>query len=501
MTTPPPPLLTSLCWNSSLHSNIQSLKIHDLVKALTHITNSTSRRRDEDVSRPFRGRNNLSDDWISAVAYERRRDGGKGRYYHIVYENGDVSDVEDDEEFADAIEAGYYEFTDEVLTDLDCDTEEEEEEFDDTKGQCHNRTLTLLPYVSLQHETSLRSLEDNEEDPWSLAFHQVFDGIKVPSCIRKAIESSEKKSLNLVLTHPKCLYHVGLDRSPERPGRLAAALEGLSQSKTMFEFRHCRAATDTDLLRFHSWPHVKRFHSACHEIRSGKRSRVRIDVDTALSEYSEEAVLRSSGASLDAVDAVLKQGKRRVFVCTRPPGHHSSPGSSDGFCVFNNVAVAATYAVEVHDLSRVAIVDFDVHHGNGTEDGLIDTESYLYISLHQSPFYPFTGVDDEDSNVLNIPLAGSTSVDTFFRVVRSRVLPLLSSYKPQLLFLSSGFDAHKDDPLADMSLQSSDYASLTKLLCDAVSSDIPIISCLEGGYRLSALRSSVKEHVRVLFSS
>ena len=313
----------------------------------------------------------MSDDWIDAVAYERKKEDGK-KYYHIVYENGDVSDVDDDDEFADAIEAGYYEFTDEVLTDLDCDTEEEEEEeeeeeskeeaevFDDTKGQCHNRTLTLLPYSSSSTASSIEPSE-KEDNPWIQAVHDVFN-MSLPVSIRKTIESSSHDSKNLVLTHPSCLYHIGLDRTPERPGRLAVALEGLCTSNSKFEWRHCRAATDTDLLRFHSWPHVKRFHSACQEIRSGKRERIRIDVDTALSKGSEDAVLRSAGAALDAVDAVMKDGKRRVFCLTRPPGHHASPGSSDGFCVFNNVGVAAAYASEVYNLTRVAVVDFDVRN-------------------------------------------------------------------------------------------------------------------------------------------
>ena len=227
-----------------------------------------------------------------------------------------------------------------------------------------------------------------------------------------------------------------------------------------------------------------------------------LDGDTILSPGSKEATSDAVGSIIAAIDGIIKKDFKNAFCAVRPPGHHAEKKKAMGFCVYNNVAVGAYYLLEKYNLQKVAIIDFDVHHGNGTQDIFYNNEKVLYISSHQYPYYPGSGAENEKGvggNILNIPLVSGTKSHEFFNAYES-IFKKLKEFKPDFILLSAGFDAHKDDPLAQINLESKDYYTLTKRikafareLCDG-----KIVSILEGGYDLNALRESVDYHIKSL---
>jgi len=236
------------------------------------------------------------------------------------------------------------------------------------------------------------------------------------------------------------------------------------------------------------------------DIRAGGPAYVQIDPDTAINPYSWNAALRAAGATLAATDAVMAGEIENAFCAVRPPGHHACHDKSMGFCVFNNVAIAARYALERHGLQRVAVVDFDVHHGNGTEDILSGDDRVLMVSFFQHPFYPYTGADSHASNMVNLPVPAYTKGMDVRELIEMMWIPRLGAFKPEMIFISAGFDAHREDDLGQMGLVEQDYAWITQRIKDVARRHAKgrIVSSLEGGYNLSALGRSVEAHIRVL---
>ena len=227
-----------------------------------------------------------------------------------------------------------------------------------------------------------------------------------------------------------------------------------------------------------------------------------LDGDTILSPGSKEATSDAVGSIISAIDGVMKKNFRNAFCAVRPPGHHAEKKKAMGFCVYNNVAVGAYYLLEKYNLSKVAIIDFDVHHGNGTQNIFYNNEKVLYISSHQYPYYPGSGAANEkgiNGNVLNIPLIAGTQTHEFLNAY-DNIFKKLKTFKPEFILLSAGFDAHKDDPLAQINLESKDYYTLTKRIMVIAKNfcNEKVVSILEGGYNLNALKESVDYHVKSL---
>jgi acetoin utilization deacetylase AcuC-like enzyme len=229
-----------------------------------------------------------------------------------------------------------------------------------------------------------------------------------------------------------------------------------------------------------------------------------LDADTVVSPGSGEAALHAVGAACAAVDAVFAEESRNAFCAVRPPGHHAEPDAAMGFCLFNNVAIAAEYARKHHGIKHVAIVDFDVHHGNGTQRAFEANKEVLYASTHQFPWYPGTGRSEETGadNIINVPLRTGSGSKEFRSAFAEKILPAIGRFAPELLLISAGFDAHRDDPLASLNLVENDYAWATSELARAARtySKGRLISVLEGGYNLEALGKSVAAHVRALMA-
>jgi acetoin utilization deacetylase AcuC-like enzyme len=290
--------------------------------------------------------------------------------------------------------------------------------------------------------------------------------------------------------------HLTPDGHPERVARVAAVLRGLEGVAAAW--RENSIADGADILRAHSAAHVARVRAA-----APSQGWAQLDGDTFMSEGSLEAALRAVGGACGAVDAVLAGEDRRAFVIARPPGHHAERDRAMGFCLFSTVAIAALRAMQHHGLTRVAVVDFDVHHGNGTQDCLWDEVGVRFISTHQSPLYPGTGAADErgaHGQIVNIPLRAGGGSGAMRTAYEGAVFPALRDYQPQLILISAGFDAHRDDPLGGLGWDTQDYAWVTQQLCDIAreSGDAPVVSCLEGGYDLGALEDCVRAHVAAM---
>lgn len=236
------------------------------------------------------------------------------------------------------------------------------------------------------------------------------------------------------------------------------------------------------------------------EINAGGPTHAQIDPDTSLNIYTWDAALRAAGAAIAATDAVMAGEMENAFCAIRPPGHHACRDKAMGFCFLNNVAIAALYALERHGLKRVAIVDFDVHHGNGTEDIVAGDQRVLMVSFFQHPFYPEGGAVSRASNLVNVPVPAYTKGPEVRELVLTHWLPRLEAYQPEMIFISAGFDAHREDDMGQMGLVESDYAWITQRIKEVARRHAHgrIVSCLEGGYDLSALGRSVEAHVRVL---
>ena len=298
-----------------------------------------------------------------------------------------------------------------------------------------------------------------------------------------------------LITHDACFDHVTPPGHPEQVARLDAVLGALKD----MDLRRLKApmGADDDILRVHPKAHVQTIRNAAPE--SGWRS---LDADTHMSVGTLEAAFRCVGGVVRAVDLVMEGEVQNAFVAMRPPGHHAERETAMGFCFFGNVAIAAKHALDHHGLKRVAIVDFDVHHGNGTQDLVEDDPRILFCSTHQSPLYPGTGAAHEAGvgNVLNCPLPDEAGSEAFRDVMERVVLPRVDSFSPELLIISAGFDAHRDDPLAGMNLDEDDFAWITEKLCDLADRHCKgrMVSSLEGGYDLAALGASAAAHVNVL---
>ena len=299
-------------------------------------------------------------------------------------------------------------------------------------------------------------------------------------------------------THAVCLQHDPGPGHAESPLRLRAVLQALDQDRfAVLDRIEAPRATREQLLRVHTAAHVDRILGTTPDAGT-----VRLDEDTLMSQASAEAGLRAAGALVAAVDAVMQGAASRAFCAVRPPGHHATPDAAMGFCLFNNVAVAAAHALAAHGLKRIAIADFDVHHGNGTQDIFQREPRVLFISSHQSPLYPGTGSVEERGagNIVNAPLSPGDGSYEFRELWDGALLPRLHAFKPQLVLVSAGFDAHRNDPLADIRLQTEDYAWITERLVDLARAHAGgrLVSTLEGGYDLTALAASVSTHVSAL---
>jgi acetoin utilization deacetylase AcuC-like enzyme len=302
----------------------------------------------------------------------------------------------------------------------------------------------------------------------------------------------------LLVTHPSCLEHRTGPHHPERPERLKAVLEALSAPEFagLLRAEAPRASLD-QLTRVHPREYVLRTLGAVPE-----EGLVEIGEDTVLSPGSGEAALRAAGAVVHAVEEVAGGRASNAFCAVRPPGHHAEPAKAMGFCLFNNVLVGARHAQTLPGIARVAVVDFDLHHGNGTQAVAEGDDTLFYASTHEYPQYPGTGSSRETGlgNVVNVPLFRGTDGAGFRHAVSERILPALSEFVPGLLVVSAGFDAHKADPMGDLELSVEDFAWATAQLRSFASAYCSgrIVSVLEGGYDLEALAASAAAHVREL---
>lgn len=304
----------------------------------------------------------------------------------------------------------------------------------------------------------------------------------------------------LLYTHPACLGHDPGHYHPESAARLRAVLDALDDSEfDRLQRREAPAAPLDDLARVHPLHHVERLLAAVP-----KSGHIGIDADTVLSPGSGEAALRAAGAVSAAVDAVISGEAQNAFCAVRPPGHHAEPERAMGFCLFNNAAIGACRAAAVHGLERVAVVDFDVHHGNGTQAAFWSDARFFYASTHQSPLYPGTGRASETGvgNIVNAPLPPMSGSGPFRLAVTRQILPALDAFRPQLVIVSAGFDAHRSDPLAQLLLEDSDFTWITEKLVEISfrHGEGRLVSTFEGGYDLANLGASVAAHVRVLIS-
>jgi acetoin utilization deacetylase AcuC-like enzyme len=301
-----------------------------------------------------------------------------------------------------------------------------------------------------------------------------------------------------IYTHPACLEHDPGSGHAESPARLRAVLEALEDPRfAAIERIEAPRATREQIERAHNPDYVDNIFG-----NAPADGRVQLDPDTVMSPGSLEAALRAAGAACAATDAVLANRTRRAFCAVRPPGHHATRNLAMGFCLFNSVAVAAAHALSAHGLHRVAIVDFDVHHGNGTQHIFRHDPRLMYLSSHQMPLYPGTGAGNEHGagNVVNAPLQPGAGSIEFRAVWDKTLLPELDLFRPQLLLISAGFDAHARDPLADLQLTTEDYTWITRRLCELADryAQSRVVSMLEGGYDLQALRECTAAHVAAL---
>ncbi|HEX7890428.1 MAG TPA: histone deacetylase family protein [Ramlibacter sp.] len=304
-------------------------------------------------------------------------------------------------------------------------------------------------------------------------------------------------------THPDCRRHDMGRGHPECPERIDAIQDRMLASRLLdaVEQREAPLASPEVLELAHDPAHVAAMTGIAQEAsEEGGDGLVFIDPDTAMNPYTWNAVLRAAGAAVAATDAVIAGELENAFCATRPPGHHACRSRAMGFCVFNNVAVAARHALEHHGLQRVAIVDFDVHPGNGTEDILSNDPRVLMVGIFQHPFYPYSGFGAHADNMVNLPIPAYTKGPAIREAIAKHWLPKLEEFRPEMIFVSAGFDAHREDDLGQLGLVEADYTWMTEQIMDVAKRHAKgrIVSCLEGGYNLDALGRSVEAHVRAL---
>lgn len=307
-----------------------------------------------------------------------------------------------------------------------------------------------------------------------------------------------------LITHDACHQHQMPDGHPECPGRMDAITNQLMASgiDALLYHRDAPAATDEQLLRVHTAQHIQKVTNAIPDAGIHFFAN-----DVYLSPQTLVAARYAAGAAVAGVDVVMNGETDAVFCNVRPPGHHAERASAMGFCIFNNIAVAAAHALAVHGLARVAIVDFDVHHGNGTQEIFLDDPRVLFCSSFQHPFYPYTEVDDVPAHIINVPLAAGCRSQGFRDAVSARWFPALEKFKPQLLFISAGFDAYINDDMSSINLVEQDYTWITEQLRQRVDASKSyaqddqckgIISSLEGGYDLDGLGRCAVAHIKAM---
>lgn len=305
--------------------------------------------------------------------------------------------------------------------------------------------------------------------------------------------------MTLLLTHPICLAHEMGDWHPEAPARLKAVLKALDTDQFReLDRREAPKGTARQIERVHAPFYVEAIFE--NVPASGH---VHLDPDTAINSSSGEAALRAVGGVCAAVDAVVTGAARNAFCAVRPPGHHAESSAAMGFCLFNNIAIAAEHARRVHGIERVAMIDFDVHHGNGTQNHAFRYRDLFYASSHQWPCYPGTGMEHETgvfNNICNVPLRPGSGSEEFRRGYLEKILPALRNFGPELVLISAGFDAHVRDPLAQLRLETSDFAWVTRQILDVAEKSCSgrVVSTMEGGYDLDALAASAAAHVLAL---
>jgi len=301
----------------------------------------------------------------------------------------------------------------------------------------------------------------------------------------------------LYITHPECRLHEMGPWHPESPDRLASINDRLIASGLLdlLDQASAEPASEADLLRVHTPDHLAylRKHSPAADY-------FEIDPDTLMNPHTLSAATLAAGAGITAVDAIMAGKSTTAFCAVRPPGHHARPGQAMGFCFFNNLAVTVAYALEKYALTRIAIVDFDVHHGNGTEEMFAEDERVFMCGFFQHPLFPNVHTIKSAGNMLNIPVGAYADGEAIRDLVSQRWLPRLRSFQPQLIFVSAGFDAHRDDELAQLGLVEDDYAWMTEQLINVADETAQgrIVSFLEGGYDLGALGRSAEAHIRAL---
>jgi acetoin utilization deacetylase AcuC-like enzyme len=302
-----------------------------------------------------------------------------------------------------------------------------------------------------------------------------------------------------LITHPDCVLHEMGDGHPESPQRLRSVLKALEASGLASRLlaREAREARREELERVHSKEYVDAIFAAAPD-----QGYAFLDPDTSMNTASLSAALHAAGAVAMATDMVMSGEVSNAFCAVRPPGHHATPARPMGFCIFNNVAVGAMHAIEAHGLERVCVLDFDVHHGNGTEDAFHEDPRVMLCSTFQHPYYPYSGADSGNDHIINVPLPAMTGGEGFRAAVERFWLPALERHRPQLVFVSAGFDAHRDDPLAYLKLADEDYRWISEWLLDVAKRHAGgrVVSTLEGGYNVDALGRCVVEHVGAMLA-
>jgi acetoin utilization deacetylase AcuC-like enzyme len=305
-----------------------------------------------------------------------------------------------------------------------------------------------------------------------------------------------------IFSHADCRRHEMGEWHPESPARLQAIDDQLIASRLdqLIERREAPLADVEAIARVHTRNAIDTVRDGMDDLELSGDRYYPLDPDTSLNKHSWNAALGAAGAAIAATDAVIAGELDNAFCAIRPPGHHATPSTSMGFCIFNSVAIAVRHALEVHHLERVAIIDFDVHHGNGTAAAFVNEPRVLMASFFQHPFYPHTPPEEQSPRWINVPVRAFSSGDVVRDLVTKQWLPALHAFKPQMIFISAGFDAHREDDLAQMNLVEADYTWMTRQIVDIAKlyANGRIVSCLEGGYNLSALGRSVVAHLKVL---
>ena len=301
------------------------------------------------------------------------------------------------------------------------------------------------------------------------------------------------------ISHPDTLLHMMDGSHPESPARITAIKNSLIQQGIYPKLAIYEApvATDAQLQRVHSAAYVQKIRTL-----SPRAGLVKLDADTAMGPMSLSAALHASGAAILATDLVMQQKVNNAFCCVRPPGHHAGRANSAGFCIFNHIAVGVAHAFEKYAVKRVAIIDFDVHHGDGTENIFRDEPRVMLCSTFQHPFYPHRGFDTRSATMINVPLAAKSGRNEFQQAFEQEFLPALNQFKPEIIYVSAGFDAHADDPLANLNLVNSDYIWITEFIKKIANQHAQgrIVSLLEGGYQLNALATAASSHIETLLT-